>query len=408
MTSLARAADLDAAIERPVAILSYNFFSQLAQGMAGLVIPLIATERFAATPERMGVFIAIGRSPYLLAIFVGVVVDYVSRRRVLMAGCLARIMLFAGCGLATYWRSTTIWGVAAVSAVACLILLHEQIAETAYVHEIVARARLVKINGLINAWGGAAAALATISAGWVYEHLGSVAAVFSVAALSAPAFLALRLTASGRATDRSQIGLPKIADLLYGLRIIAMDRGLCILSAYATFSTLFFSISGTLFVLFLSRTCALGPAQIGLVMAISSAGRVMGPLFADKLHRAFSSKLVFTGAALLLGASWLAVAIAPSVGGLTLLGIGVLLGSVALAIYNVLSVSYRQATTPQEYQGRVVGALRFVGWSVIPLGSLLSGLLAQRLGVQAAFYIMGAGLILCTPLLIALPRDPAQ
>jgi predicted MFS family arabinose efflux permease len=66
-------------------------------------------------------------------------------------------------------------------------------------------------------------------------------------------------------------------------------------------------------------------------------------------------------------------------------------------IYNVTQVSLRQAITPERIQGRMNSVMRFIVWGTIPLGALIGGLLASRIGVQETLIVSGVGC--CLPFL---------
>jgi MFS family permease len=74
---------------------------------------------------------------------------------------------------------------------------------------------------------------------------------------------------------------------------------------------------------------------------------------------------------------------------------GVLLGSSSFAlsaaavVYNVNQVSFRQAITPLDMQGRMNATMRFIVWGVMPIGSVLGGLLGSVLPLRLTI-LLGA------------------
>ena len=59
-----------------------------------------------------------------------------------------------------------------------------------------------------------------------------------------------------------------------------------------------------------------------------------------------------------------------------------------------LAAGMRRALAPERIRGRVLGAMRFVEWGVMPLGSLVGGLLGAWIGVAPALGV--AGLLVAT------------
>jgi cation transporter-like permease len=60
--------------------------------------------------------------------------------------------------------------------------------------------------------------------------------------------------------------------------------------------------------------------------------------------------------------------------------------------WNVTLLSLRQTIVPDRLMGRVVGAIRLVGFGTIPVGALLGGVAGRLLGLRAPF-LLGAALL---------------
>ena len=72
-----------------------------------------------------------------------------------------------------------------------------------------------------------------------------------------------------------------------------------------------------------------------------------------------------------------------------ILGPLLFVGGVLIVLWNVITVSLRQRIAPNRLLGRVNSAYRLLAWGTMPLGAAAGGLLAQWLGLQAMFGIMG-------------------
>ena len=70
-------------------------------------------------------------------------------------------------------------------------------------------------------------------------------------------------------------------------------------------------------------------------------------------------------------------------------------------VWNVTLLSLRQEIVPDRLMGRVVGAIRLIGFGSIPIGALLGGLVARSLGLRAPF-LLGAA-VLAVAALVAAP-----
>jgi MFS family permease len=159
----------------------------------------------------------------------------------------------------------------------------------------------------------------------------------------------------------------------------------------------------SLLVVFLVRTVGLEAGRVGLLVAIGSCGGLAGAAVGNALARRLGS-----GRALLVtkvGACPFALLIplaAPGVRSLLVpIGsIGVGLGIVA---GNVISSSFSQAYTPPELFNRVTATTNVFNYGTIPVGALLAGLIATKLGIREAMWAMTALLPLTSLFLIASP-----
>ncbi len=90
----------------------------------------------------------------------------------------------------------------------------------------------------------------------------------------------------------------------------------------------------------------------------------------------------------------------PTVGTLVVGGVAMMAATVA---YNIATVSFRQRLCPPELLGRMNASARFLVWGTIPLGALVGGVLAARLGVLPTLWI--AATIGCLSVLPVLSRS---
>ena len=79
-----------------------------------------------------------------------------------------------------------------------------------------------------------------------------------------------------------------------------------------------------------------------------------------------------------------------------LVGLALAWGSFFVVLWNVVTVSYRQAAVPDHLLGRVNSAYRMCAWGFAPLGALAGGALAAATSTGVAFTAAGA----CTLLMV--------
>jgi MFS family permease len=178
-------------------------------------------------------------------------------------------------------------------------------------------------------------------------------------------------------------------DIAEGLRFLRNHRVLRTLAVMTGVVNFASSAAFAVLVLF-----AVGPASemglsatgFGLLLTTSALGAFTGSFIAERvearLGRSASLTLTIVGSALFVGAP--AITDNPYV-----LGPVFFVGGMLIVLWNVITVSLRQRITPNRLLGRVNSAYRLLAWGTMPLGAAAGGLLAQWLGLQAMFAVMG-------------------
>lgn len=146
-------------------------------------------------------------------------------------------------------------------------------------------------------------------------------------------------------------------------------------------------------------------AAVGLALAATGPGALLGSVLAARLPGRFGHGVVLVSAAALGNGALLCV---PALHGssvttvLALLSANFVFGAFSQLV-NVTIMSVRQAVTPDGMQGRTAATITFVGMGFTPLGSLLGGFLAQEWGLRAGLLAAAAGMMLSPAVLAASP-----
>ena len=158
-----------------------------------------------------------------------------------------------------------------------------------------------------------------------------------------------------------------------------------------------FMASVTMLVLFSQDVLGLGSVGYGLLLTAGAFGGVTGGIVAPRLARWLGGtvSLRIALAAMAVSLALTGAATAPWIVALALFT-----ESAAGMLWNVVTVSLRQRTIPDDLLGRVNSVYRFFGWGMMPLGALAGGILVTWLepgsGREAALrapYFVGAAII---------------
>ena len=363
--------------------------SNLGDGVTLVAAPLLAAS-LTRDPVLVSGVVFAGRLPWLLfSLPSGALVDRLDRRLVMGLVDVLRAAVVGVLGLAVLlgWASIPL-----LYAVFFLLGVAETLfdnASTAILPAMVPKGRLEKANGRLIA----AQMITNESAG---PLLGG--ALFALAA-SAPFLLdagtfavsaALVLALRGRFRVERTGGASAttlLAEIAEGLRWLSGHRVLLTLAVMLGVSGFALMSTFSILVLYAQDVLGLGEFGYGVLLSASVFGGVAGSLLAGRI-----GALVGTGRTIFgifaLGIVvhvGLALATSPYLAGAMLA-----LEAFHAMVWNVLTISLRQALIPAGLLGRVGSAFRMIGLGGQALGALAGGLLAQAFGIIAPFWFAAA------------------
>lgn len=216
---------------------------------------------------------------------------------------------------------------------------------------------------------------------------------------------ALVLAMRGRFKPRKEVGEPGTTlwqEIGEGLRWLWGHRLLRTLAIMLGVQNMMIESVFAIFVLYAQDVLGLGSVGYGVLLASLAVGGVAGGLTAGGIIARLGPGLSLH-AVLLVGAVAfvvMAVSESPFVVGATFA-----LSGVVVVLWNVITVSYRQAVVPERLFGRVNSVYRLLGWGGISVGALLGGLLAGSFGLTAPFWGAAAVLALMSLLTLRLVNN---
>ena len=358
-------------------------------------LPLLAAT-LTRDPLAVSVVTVAGWLPWLLfALPAGALVDRLDRRRVMWSVDAGRALVVGALTVAVLagWASIPLLAVAGFLVGAGQTLVEN--AAQAMVVAVVGRdpRQLERANGRL-------VASLTVGQQLAGPPLGSAA--FAVAAwlpfladaVSFAAGAGLVATIGGRfAPDggaaAGAAGRSMAAEIAEGLRFLFGHRLLRAAVLLVSASNLAFMAGEAILVLFATDELGLDGRGYGLLLAAVALGGLPGSLLAHRVaERVPPGPLIVGG--VLVGAVVMAcfgLATDPWLAGAAYAATGAVWG-----VWNVTLLSLRQAIVPDRLMGRVVGAIRLIGFGSIPIGALLGGLVARQLGLRAPF-LLGAAVL---------------
>jgi MFS family permease len=177
------------------------------------------------------------------------------------------------------------------------------------------------------------------------------------------------------------------------------------------FSTVGFSI----FLVYAVRRLDLTAQAIGVVLALGNIGWLVGAVLTGRVSARLGIGRTLVLSGFLTGAPLVLIPLAPASFPIPFLVAAELVVALGVVLYNVTAISLMQALTPERLLGRMNASRRFVVWGVIPLGSLVGGVLASTIGLRPTLFVGAIGstlpflFLLVRPLrtIGQLPEEPA-
>lgn len=370
-----------------------------------LALPLLAALTLGASPAEMGILTAAGTLPYLaFGLVAGVWVDRLRRRSLMVAADIGRALLLVSIPSAAWLGLLRVELLYAVAFFAGTLSLLFAVADNAYLPSLVRRDQLVEANGKL--------ALSTA----LTEGAGPGLASLLVQALTAPVAILLNALSFGTSaallslirtqesgstaeTDAEVWGVWR--ELGAGLRFVMSEPLLRSTTALSGLLQLGGGVTDALLVYYVTATLGLPPTVIGLFFAVGSVSALLASLFGVRVTRWLGVGPTVVASVLLMSVGWLGVPLASGptpVLVVTMVSSGLLSGF-GNTTYNINVASIRQAVTPNRLLGRVGSSNLFVGYGALPIGALLGGAVASRIGVRETLLI---SMLAQLPLLLAL------
>jgi MFS family permease len=161
----------------------------------------------------------------------------------------------------------------------------------------------------------------------------------------------------------------------------------------ATFN-FFSNVAFAILIVYLVRHLDMSPLTIGITFSLASAGSLVAAFFADKIGTRLGIGRTILAGTIIDGVPFVLVPLAPKSLAIPFITVAFAVGEFGIVLYNVSVISLTQALTPERLLGRVNASRRFIVWGTIPLGSLVSGVLASTIGLRATLFVGTLGVSL--------------
>lgn len=337
------------------------------------------------SPLALGIVSAGWGLPVLVfSLLGGAVTDRVNKRNLLMVTQSTAGIIALTVAILVASGSVQLWHLIAASLAVGVVFSFNMPGRQAIIPELVEESNLMNAIAL----NSAAMNLMRIGApalGGVLIGVIGVAGVYflTVASYAFVVGTLLMIRNSGDRAPQQQMSLGR--SMMEGLRYIRGNYILAVLLAMALIPILFAMPYQMLMPAFAVGVLHTGPEGLGILMAATGVGALLGSLFIASLGNFQRKGMLLFGAALVFGLALLFLGFSQSFGLslfiLLLTGAG---GTSYMAVNNTLL----QTNVTHEVRGRVM-SIYMMTWGLMPLGALPASALAEAWGVSFALGLGG-------------------
>lgn len=372
-----------------------------------LAMPIVAYLWLNASVAEMGVLGALARLPMVLFFVVGVWVDRMRRRPVLIWSDVFRAFMLATVPVLFVMDLLTLWWLYVVVFAMGVAGVLFEIAYRSYLPILVPPEHLGDGNSKLQLSDSVSKAVGPSLAGVLIATRSAPLVILVDAVsyvLSALCLISIRKREDPPPPDD---GGTMIAAIRQGFGFVMSQpiiRPLAIASAVYSFFDI--GILQTLYIPYVIDGAGVPAGWVGAVLAVGGVGAIAGAWLSVRLMKRagpgptmFWSTVVGNSALILVplagGPLWLAIGV---------LAVSQLLVGLCTQIFVVNNITVLQSATPRELVGRVIATIWAMGLVPAPLGALVAGLLGQAIGMWPV--VLVAAVIGAVVPMIVLARSP--
>lgn len=380
--------------------------SQFGAQFTALAIPVLAVSLLGATEWEVGLLNAAQTAAFLIVgLPAGAWIDRMLKRKVMIGADLVRAVALALIPVLWFAQLLEIWHLLVVGAVVGVATVFFDVAYQSYVPILLPGSQVGSANSKLETTGqiariggpGIAGALLTIVSA-------PVLIIADAVSYATSAVFIWRIRDDERPSDpAARESLAK--EIGEGLRFVfghPLIRRIVGTTAGANF---FSTLTMTLEAIFILRMLDLGPASLGIILSFGAAGGLLGAVATPWVTKRIGEGTALSVSAVAFAVAVFAFPMAALLPGfaLPILIAGAFLESFFVLLYNITQVTMRQRLCPPRLLGRMNASIRFVVWGVMPIASILSGVLGTTIGVVPTLWIGFAGTVLTSLFVLLSP-----
>lgn len=382
--------------------------AQLGSELGFLAMPVLAIVLLGADEVEVGLLGAAGTLAFLVVgLPAGAWIDRARKRPIMMRANAVRVLAFAAVPLLWWAGVLEVWHLILFAVVVGVATVFFDIAYQSYIPVLVPRDRIADANGKLESTAQLAGVGGPALGGLLLTIVQAPVLLVATAATYLGSFVMLATVRDDEVARAKEDRRPLRVEIAEGLRFVFGNRLLRAITLCTASTNFFATIGLTMLPLLVLRDLGLGPEIFGIATAVGAVGGIVGAIVAARLSAIVGEGTIIPVAALLGVVGLIPIVLMPLLpaAAIPLLMLGQALSAIAVLVYNIAQVSFRQRICPLPLLGRMNASIRFVVWGVMPIAGVLSGVLAAQLGIATTLQIalvgmlLGSGFVVLSPLL---------
>jgi len=346
-----------------------------------------------------------------VGLFAGVWVDWLRRRQLMIVSDIARAVLVGWIVLVLFLGHLGWIPILLTSAVLSIFTVTFDSAYGAYIPTLVKPDEITDANAKLSATGALAEVVGFSLSGALFEWLGG-ALTLSLDALSFlfSAFALLSIRKPEVHTVTSQQREPLRQALVKGLTYLWSNKKLTVLTGISGVQNFFYGMSGTVYMLYISRGLDVAPGVQGVLYAVGGVASFAISLIAGRLFQklGLGKVLILVSVVGTAGAAFLPVAFGPMWLVILFILAQQVVGDSADTVLEIGVTAFCQTQTDNGFLGRVNSIWQVITSLCMLAGTLMAGEMAGRVGLRDTLFVAVAVRFLAIALVALSPLRNAR
>ncbi len=363
--------------------------SAAGDAVSATALPLLVLA-LTGSGLAMGIVMAINTgADFVVGTFAGAMADRGDRKRMMFGADLGRALFTALIPLSDLVDGPTMLVILLVSAPLAILRGFFRAGYLASIPNLVGRSQLARGNGIIETALSASFIVGPALAGFLVTVIGPGPTLAVDAASFAISSLALFFIRRDMKAPPDRPPSRVVDDIREGIVYVARHPVLrTAVLLFATTSCVLAPIGAAL-TFRIVRDLGQSPAAFGIALTGFGVGTLVGSIFATRLGLGTNVARVLLLSLLVIGAGLIGTA---AIGSLPVIVALTALSGAGEAALVVVYVSVRAANSPDALVGRIASTARVMALGLMPIGSLIGGVLIDTVGGTGTLVVLGASL----------------